>query len=73
MFQDNLDIHTPPKKIVELYREDVYEDDETLFLDILFKDECGHSGEKTYIKDVTSKDSFERKKLDLSIFTSMTN
>ena len=73
VFQDNLDTHTPPKETVELYCEDVCEDDEPLFFDILFKDECDHSSEKTYIKDVTSKDSFERKKLDLSIFTSMTN
>jgi len=36
VFQDNLDTHTLPKKIVELYCEDVSEDDEPLFLDILF-------------------------------------
>jgi len=26
-------------------------DDELLFLDELFKNECDHSGEKTYVKD----------------------
>jgi len=69
VFQDNLDTHTPPKETVELYCEDVCEDDEHLFLDILFKDECDHSAETTCVKDVTSKVFFERKKLDLSIFT----
>ena len=52
VFQDNLDTHTPPKKIVELYCEDVCEDNEPLFFDILFKDECNHSGEKTCVKNV---------------------
>ena len=68
VFQDNLDTHTPPKEIVELYSEDVCEDDKPLFLDILFKDECDRSGEKTCVKDVTSNDLSERRKLYLSIF-----
>ena len=34
----------------------------------MFKDECDHIGEKTCLKDVTSRVPFERKKLDLSIF-----
>ena len=64
-----MDTHTPPKEKVKLYCEDVCEDDEPLFLDIFFKDECDHSGEKTCVKDVTPRVSFERKKFDLSIFT----
>ena len=69
VFQDNLDTHTPLKETVELYCEDVYKDDEPLFLDILFMDECDHSGEKTCVKNVMSRVIFERRKLDLSIFT----
>jgi len=63
VFQDNLDTHTPPKETVELYHEDVYEDDEPLFLDILFKNECDHSGKIMCVKDATSKVFFERKSL----------
>ena len=37
VFQDNLGTHTPPKETVELYCEDVCEDDEPLFLDILLR------------------------------------
>ena len=40
VIQDNLDTHTPPKETVELYCEDVWEDDEPLFLDILFKNDA---------------------------------
>ena len=66
VFQDDWDTHTPPKEKIKSYCEDICEDDEPLFLDILFKDKCDHSGEKTY---VTSRVSFKRRKLDLSIFT----
>jgi len=38
-------------------------DDELLFLDELFKDECDHSGEKTYVEDLKFKIPFEKKKL----------
>ena len=69
VFQDDLDTHTAPKEKVELYCEDVCKDDEHLFLDIFFKDEYDHSGEKICIKNVTPRVSFERRKLDLSIFT----
>ena len=44
-------------------------DDESLFLDELFKDECDQSGEKTCIEDLYFRVSFEKRKLDLSIFT----
>ena len=44
-------------------------DDEPLFLDKLFKDECDHSGEKTRIEDFKSRVPSEKRKLDLSIFT----
>ena len=69
VFQVTLDTHTPPKEIVELYGENVCENDEPLFLYILFKDECDHSSEKTCVKDIITKVPFDRKKLDLSIFT----
>ena len=63
-----MDTQTPLKETIELYCEDVCKDNEPLFLDILFKYECDHSGEKTCIKNVTFRVLFERKKLDLSIF-----
>jgi len=44
-------------------------DDEPLFLDELFKDECDHSGEKTCVENLESRVPFEEKKLELSIFT----
>jgi len=42
-------------------------DDESLFLDELFKDECDYSGEKICVEDLKSRVSFEKRKLDLSI------
>jgi len=45
VFQNVWDTHTPPKEKVESYCEDVCEDDEPLFLDILFKNKYDHSGE----------------------------
>ena len=66
VLQDDLDTHTPPKEKVKSYCEDTCEDDQPLFIDILFKDKCDHSGEKTC---VTSRVPFEREKLDLSIFS----
>ena len=66
VFHDNLDAYTPPKETVEVYLEDVCENDEPLFLNILFKDKCDHSGKKIC---VTSRVPFERGKLDLSIFS----
>ena len=38
IFQDDWDAHTPPKQKVKSYCENICEDDEPLFLDILFKD-----------------------------------
>jgi len=67
VFQDDWDTHIPPKGKVELYCENVCEDDEPLFLDILFKDECNHGGEKTCVKDATFRVPVEKRKLDLSI------
>jgi len=69
LFRDDLDIHTPPEGKAELCCEDACEDDKPLFLDVLFKDECDYSGEKTYAKDFKSRVFFEKRKLDLSIFT----
>ena len=63
VFQNDWDTHTPPKEKVESYCEDVCEDDEPLFLDILFKNECDHSGKIMCVKDATSKVFFERKSL----------
>jgi len=61
VFQVNLDTHTPPKEIVELYGENVCENDEPLFLYILFKDECDHSSENTHIEDFKFRVPFEKK------------
>jgi len=46
-----------------------YIDDESLFLDELFKDECNHSSERTYVEDLKFRVPFEKRKLDLSIVT----
>ena len=64
-----MDTYTPPEEKVELCCEDTCEDDEPLFLDVLLKDECDHSDKKTYVKNFKCRVSFERRKLDLSIFT----
>jgi len=49
--------------------EDACIDNEPLFLDELFKDECDHIGKKTCVENLKSRVSFKKKKLDLSIFT----
>ena len=69
LFRDNFVTYTPPEEKVESCCEDVCIVDEPLFLDELFKDECDHSGKKTCIKDFKSRVPFEKRKLDLSIFT----
>ena len=69
LFRDDLVTYTPLEDKIESYYEDVCIVDEALFLDELFKDECDHSDEKTYIEDFKSRVSFEKRKLDLSIFT----
>ena len=56
-------------KHTEYNCEDAYMNDEPLFLDELFKDECDYSEKKTCVEDVKSTVSFEKMKLDLSIFT----
>ena len=48
--------------------EDVYVDDEPMFLEELFKDECDHSFEKTCVEELKSRVLFGKQKLDLSIF-----
>ena len=67
VFQDNLDTHTALKETVELYSEDVCEDDKPLFLDILLR---MHAiiAVKNMLKNIASRVLFERRKLDLSIF-----
>ena len=49
LFKDDLVTYLPSEEKVELYGEDACEDDEPLFLNVLFKNECDHSGEKTYV------------------------
>ena len=49
--------------------EDVYMDNEPLFLDELFTEECYHNGEKICIEDLEFIVFFVKRKLDLSIFT----
>ena len=66
---DDLDTYTPHVEQVESSCEDAYLDDEPLFLDELSKDECNNSGEKTCVEDLEFRVSFEKTKLDLSIFT----
>jgi len=36
-------------------------DDEPLFLDELFKNECDHSGEKKYVEDLKFRVLFEKR------------
>ena len=49
--------------------EDVRMDNEPLFLDELFKDECDYSDKENCIDNFKSRVSFEKRKLKLSIFT----
>ena len=44
-------------------------DDEVMFLEELFKNECDHSLEKTCVEELKSRVFFEKRNLDLSIFT----
>ena len=46
--------------------EDRCMNDEPLFLDELFKDKYDHSGEKICVKNLKSRDPFEKRKLYLS-------
>ena len=48
--------------------DDACIDNEPLFLDDLFKDECDHINEKTCIENIKSRVLFEKRKLDLNIF-----
>ena len=49
--------------------KDAYMDNEPLFLNELFIEECDHNDEKTCIEDLKFRVPFEKSKLDLSIFT----
>ena len=49
--------------------EDICRDDEPLFLNKFFKDECDHNCEKTNVENLKFRVPFEKRKLDLSIFT----
>ena len=59
-------MHITSLKHVDHNVEDVCVDDEPMFLEKLFKDECF---EKTYVEELKSKLLFEKRKIDLSIFT----
>jgi len=48
--------------------EDVYMDNEPLFLDELFTEECDHNGEKICVENLEFRVPFKKRKLDLSIF-----
>ena len=69
MIKDDLVIHTITSKHVDHNIEDVCADDEAMFLEELFKEECDHSFEKTSFEELKSRVYFERRKLDLNIFT----
>ena len=58
---DDLDTHTPLVEQVESSCENACMDDELLFLDELFKDECDQSGEETRVENLKSRVSFEKK------------
>ena len=69
LFRDDLVTYTSPEEKVESCCEDVCIIEKPLFLDELFKDECDHCGEKTRVEDFKPRVPFEKRKLDLSIFT----
>jgi len=69
LFKDDLVIYTTTLKHVDHNVEDVCVIDKLMFLKELFKNEYDHSSEKTSADDLKSRVSFERRKLDLSIFT----
>jgi len=62
-------MHTTTLKHVDHNVEDVCVDDEPMFLDELFKDECDHNFEKTCVEELKSRVFFGKRKFDLSIFT----
>ena len=49
--------------------EHAYMDNELLFLNELFTEECDHNGEKICVENLESKVPFKKTKLDLSSFT----
>ena len=44
-------------------------ENESLFLDELFKNECDYLNEQTYVRDPNFRVSFKKRKFDLNIFT----
>jgi len=44
-------------------------ENEPLFLDELFKDECDYINKKTYVGDLNFRVPFKKRKFDLSVFT----
>jgi len=62
-------MHTTFLKHVDHNVEDICVDDEPIFFEILFKNECDYNSEKTCAEEFKSRFLFEIIKLDLSIFT----
>jgi len=69
LFKDDLVMHTASLKHIDHNVEDVCVDDEPMLLEELFKNECDHSYERTYIEEFKSRVLFKKRKLDLNIFT----
>jgi len=65
LVKDDLVMHTSLKHIDHNF-EDVCVDDEPMFFEEFFKDECF---KKTWVEELKSKVHFEKRKFDLSIFT----
>ena len=60
--RDYLDTCAHYVEQVELCREDAYIDDEALFFDVLFKNECNYIGEKTCVEDLKPRVPFKKRK-----------
>ena len=48
-------MHTTTLRHVDYNVKDVCADDEHMFLDEFFKDECDHNFEKTYVEELNSR------------------
>jgi len=69
LIRDDLVIHTPSLEHIDHNCKDACIDNEPLFLEELFKNQCDHNREKTCAKDLKSRVPIEKRKLNLSIFT----
>ena len=66
--QNILSTHMEKMEFTDQNCEDAYMNIEPLFLKY-FTEECDHNGEKTCIENLKFRIRFEKRKLDLSIFT----